>query len=408
MFEKVFEKRESESNEVDWTNIKSWIKGEDSDYGSSSKDLTYMKCLNILGDTVGKLSLEVKQDTDKGEIQCLNHYIYEMLRLRPNQSMSSFNCYGTLVRLYKHYGIAGLYVDRTNNGKILGLYPVKIDNIFVDDVGLLNSTKENKILVDFTCDDIQSSCFEKDIIIIRDNSLDGIKGKSIRNSAKNVINSNVKANEYQAELFQNGLTNKAVVQLMSDIKEESELGKIQDKFNRIFGSKGRIFTVPAGYNVTPLNLNLADSQFAELKTLGKKDIAAGIGVPYSFVDDLKSVSENETMTFISNSIFPILVAIEQEADYKLLTSEERKSKYKIRFNISGLLRTTPKAQQEIICNYVKQGVYSLNYAKGLLGVPLLDEDVTVFPSGQVTLEQLLSGKVSYIKNSLKGGDDGES
>lgn len=398
MFEKVFEKR---SVSVEGFNWSTWVKGEE-DIITSKKDSAYSACLNILASSVAKLSLEIKQETEKGEKVVTGHNLYEMLRLRPNSNMSSYSMLYSLIAMYKHYGIAGIYIDRGKNGTIYGLYPVKINQFTIDDKGIINSDNINKVLVDFTCIDVQGSCLENDIIIIRDNSFDGIHGKAIKSSIDDTIDSNIKANKYQAELFANGLTNKAVVQLTSDLKDEKDLKKVQDKFNRMYSNKGRIFTVPAGYNVTPLNLNLADSQFSELKILGKKDIAAALQVPFSFIDDMKNISEQEILSFITNTISPILISIEQEADYKLLSPSERKQGYKIRFNINGLLRTTPKTQQDIICNYVKQGVYSLNYGKKLAGAPLLDEDVTVFPSGQVTLDQLIKGNVSYLNG--KGGE----
>lgn len=402
MFERVFEKRSADtSNSLDWTTIFN----NTGIFSSSNADETYTQCLKILGDTVGKLSLEIKKDTEEGEKVLNNHYLFNMLRLRPNDSMSAFDAYSTLARILKHYGQAGIVIDRgIYSGQIKGLYPVKIDGYIIDNAGLIKSAGDNKILVNYTCLNSSGSCFEKDIIIIRDNTIDGVNGKSIRKSLKSTIQSNIKANNYQLDLFSNGLTNKAVVQLTSDIKEEKELGKIQAKFNRIYSNQGRIFTVPAGYNVTPLNLNLADSQFAELKVLGKKGVSSAMGIPFSFVDDLKSISVDDIMSFISLTIHPLLAQIEQEMDWKLLTDTERQSGVKIRFNVNGLLRMNPKQQQEIICEYVKQGVYSLNYAKGVLGVPLLPKDVTVFPSGQVTLEQLIEGKVSYINKNVKGGE----
>ena len=398
MFEKVFEKR---SVSVEGFNWSTWTKGEE-EIINSKKDSAYSTCLNILSSSVAKLSLEIKQETDEGEKVVTGHSLWEMLRLRPNSNMSAYSMLYSLIAMYKHYGIAGIYINRGKNGTIYGLYPVKINQFTIDDKGIINSDKINKVLVDFTCIDVQGSCLENDIIIIRDNSFDGIHGKAIKSSIDDTIDSNIKANKYQAELFSNGLTNKAVVQLTSDLKDEKDLKKVQNKFNRIYSNDGRIFTVPAGYNVTPLNLNLADSQFSELKILGKKDVAAALQVPFSFIDDMKNISEQEILSFITNTISPILISIEQEADYKLLSPSERKQGYKIRFNINGLLRTTPKTQQDIICNYVKQGVYSLNYGKKLAGAPLLDEDVTVFPSGQVTLDQLIKGNVSYLNG--KGGE----
>lgn len=404
MFEKVFSERRdlTSSDSFDWTK---WSTGDELD--ERMDDSTYTRCLNILANLVGKIAYEVKQDTEKGEIILKNHPLYELLRLRPNSSMSSFDCFSSLIRMYKHYGQAGLYIDKgTYSGKIKGLYPVKIDGITVDDTeGLINSKRINKVMVDFTCLGKSGYCSEDNIIILRDNSFNGIEGKADKTYLKDTLISNSRSRKYQKELFNNGLTNKLAVQLVSDIKESNELTKIQNKFNRMYSSNGRVFTIPAGYQVTPLNLSLADSQFAQLKILGKKEVSSVIGIPYSLVDDMKNISEDDILSMVSISIHPILVALEQESDYKLLSKKDRNNNIKCRFNFNGLLRTTPKTQQEIICNYVKQGVYSLNYAKKIVGAELLEKDVTVFPSGQVTLDQLIKGKVSYVKNNKKEGDE---
>ena len=103
--------------------------------------------------------------------------------------------------------------------------------------------------MEFTCGDVSGSCFEKDIIILRDNSINGINFRKTRSYIRDSIDTNVKAQKYQSQLFSNGLTNKIVVQLTSDIKEDKELRKVQAKFDRMYSNNGRVFTVPAGYNV---------------------------------------------------------------------------------------------------------------------------------------------------------------
>lgn len=405
MFEKLFEKRSyTGENPFDWT---SWIKGEDSDF--SSNDSTYTKCINLYADNIAKLPILIKKNTEKGDIDANYFYLYERLRLRPNPSMNAFECIKALVAMNKHYGSAGLYIDYDKKGLVKGLYPVKINQFIVDNKGLIESTKENKVLVNFTCGDVEGNCLEKDIIILRDNSIDGISFKNTKSYIRDSIDTNIKAQKYQAQLFSNGLTNKIVVQLTSDIKEEKELRKIQAKFDKMYSSNGRIFTMPAGYNVSDLNLSLADSQFAELKIIGKKDITSAIGVPYSLIDK-GSLTEEETIAFLSNAIIPIITALEQEMDWKLLTEDERKAGYKIRFNVNAMLRTTPLTQSIIIDRYLRNGAYSLNDAKKILGVPLVDGgDAVTLPSGQITLENLIKGKATWQKdaNKEKGGDEDE-
>lgn len=405
MFEKLFEKRSyTGENPFDWT---SWIKGENSDF--SSNDSTYTKCINLYADNIAKLPILIKKNTEKGDIDANNFYLYERLRLRPNPSMNAFECIKALVAMNKHYGSAGLYIDYDKKGLVKGLYPVKINQFIVDNKGLIESTKENKVLVNFTCGDVEGNCLEKDIIILRDNSIDGISFKNTKSYIRDSIDTNIKAQKYQAQLFSNGLTNKIVVQLTSDIKEEKELRKIQAKFDKMYSSNGRIFTMPAGYNVSDLNLSLADSQFAELKIIGKKDITSAIGVPYSLIDK-GSLTEEETIAFLSNAIIPIITALEQEMDWKLLTEDERKAGYKIRFNVNAMLRTTPLTQSIIIDRYLRNGAYSLNDAKKILGVPLVDGgDAVTLPSGQITLENLIKGKAAWQKDAdkEKGGDEDE-
>lgn len=405
MFEKLFEKRSyTGENPFDWT---SWIKGEDSDF--SSNDSTYTKCINLYADNIAKLPILIKKNTKKGDIDANNFYLYERLRLRPNPSMNAFECIKALVAMNKHYGSAGLYIDYDKKGLVKGLYPVKINQFIVDNAGLIRSTKENKVLVNFTCGDVEGNCLEKDIVILRDNSIDGISFKNTKSYIRDSIDTNIKAQRYQAQLFSNGLTSKIAVQLTSDIKEEKELKKIQAKFDRIYSSNGRVFTIPAGYNVSALNLSLADSQFAELKIIGKKDITSAIGVPYSLIDK-GSLTEEETIAFLSNAIIPIITALEQEMDWKLLTEDERKAGYKIRFNVNAMLRTTPLTQSIIIDRYLRNGAYSLNDAKKILGVPLVDGgDAVTLPSGQVTLENLINGEAGWQKNANKekGGDKNE-
>ncbi|WP_342986093.1 phage portal protein [Clostridium saudiense] len=403
MFEKLFEKRSyTGENPFDFT---SWIKGET--YDIVGNDSTYLKCINIFAENIAKLPIVTKTKTEKGDIDADDFYLYELLRLRPNSSMNAFECIKSLIAMTKHHGSAGLYIDR-QKGIIKGLYPVKIIQFTVDNKGLIESTKENKVLVDFICGDISGTCFEKDIIILRDNSINGINFRRTKSYIRDSVETNIKAQQYQKQLFENGLTNKIVVQLTSDIKEEKELRKVQNKFNKIFSNNGRVFTVPAGYNVSDLNLSLADSQFAELKIMGKKDVTSALGVPYSLIEK-GSLTEEETIAFLSNAIIPIITALEQEMDWKLLTPTERKQGYKIRFNVNAMLRTSPEKQSVILDRYVKDGIYTINDCKRILGVPLVEGgDIVTLPSGQITLENLIAGNATWQKSTAKGGENGEN
>lgn len=409
IFDKLHERRESIPVN-DWKTVYSFENGYDiTPFEMEMKESTYFSCIKIISESIAKCTLQVKKDTDKGEVLAKEHYLYDRLRLRPNDYMSAIDCYKAFVGLSKHWGHSGLFIDRQGS-KIVGLYPVKITDCTIDDAGLIKSTKNNKILWDFvSVEGEYGSCFDKDIIILRDFTLDGIKGKANRSILSESLDSSLKSQNYLNKLFSNGLTNKIVVQMTSDIKDEKELKKVQAKFDRVYSNNGRIFTVPAGYNAQPLNLSLSDAQYTDLRKLSKEEIATSFLVPLSKLGIMRNTAvseEQDNIKFLTDCLLIIFEQIEQEMDWKLLTPTEREKGYKIRFNINVLLRTDSKTQSEVISTYVKNGVYDLDTAKDILGVEKIGGDLIItLPSGQVLLSDLLEGNVSYL-NRKRGDNSG--
>lgn len=396
---RTFEKRSVDVNE--WSKIYSSEAGYDS--GDDLKESTYFSCIKIISESIAKCKFQVLKETEQGETVLKDHPLNSLLSLRPNTYMSAADCFKAFIALSVHHGISGLLVNRDRRGITEALYPVKLTQCIVDNAGLIKSTKNNKILWDWLSVEGEiGSCFDKDVIVLRDFTLDGIKAKSIRSITRQTLDTSIKSQDYLNKLFGNGLTNKLAVQLVSDIKDEKELSTIQDKFNRIYSSNGKIFTVPSGFNLTPLNLSLADAQFSELRKLSKEEIATTLQVPLSklgIVRDTAISEEQDNIKFLSDCLQIKITQIEQELDYKLLSSEERKQGVKIRCNQGVLLRLDAKTQSEVISTYVKNGVYDLDFAKGLVGAPKIGgEPIITFPSGQVLLKNLLEGNVNYQKN----------
>lgn len=414
IFNKIQEKR-SDITVNDWKDIYTFENGYDiTPFEMEMKESTYFSCINDISQDVAKCTLQVKKETNKGEVLAKEHYLYDLLRLRPNSYISAIDCYKTFVALAKHYGYAGLYINKKGY-KIEGLYPVKITNCTIDNAGLINSTKNNKILWDFeSVEGETGSCFDKDIIILRDFTLDGIKGKANRSILSESLDTSMKSQNHLNKLFTNSLTNKLAIQLTSDIKDEKEIKRMQDKFSRIYSSTNKIFTIPAGYTIQPLALSLSDVQYTELRKLSKEEIAMSFRVPLTklgFVKENGKSEEQDNLKYLNECLLVIFEQIEQEMDYKLLTSIERKQGYKIRFNVNVLLRTDSLTQANVINSYVKNGVYDLDKAREILGIEKLGgEPIITLPSGQVLLKDLLNGNVSYLKNNKSneiGGDESE-
>lgn len=385
-----------DSNKFTWGNIKS-INIE----SNAMKESTYFKCIKYISESVAKCPIILKKETEFGEERHYKHRLYNKLRLRPNPYMSAIDCFKAFIALGEHNGISGLFIDR----KTMDLYPAEIKEIIIDDAGILSSNKKRKVLIKFSLSNESDYCFEEDIILYKSGiTFDGIYTKSNRDLLSSTLQTNIKSQNYLNKLFDNGLTNKILVQLTSDIKEEKELKKIQAKFNRLYTTDGRTFTVPAGFNISSLNASLSDSQFEQIRKLSRREIANCFGLSPAQIGDLQDSNNNnmemQNISYLTDTLLIKFQQLEQELDWKYLSNEDRETGCKCRFDEGVLLRTDAKTQAEIINSYVKSGVYSINDAKSKIGMPKVEggDDILV-SSGTYKLKDLTA-----ITLSKKGGE----
>lgn len=396
----------SDMNNYSWSTNFSTMAFTDAEF----KESIYFKCIKIIAESVGKVPIILKQTTDSGEVNATKHYLFDLMKNRPNPYMSNVDFWKSMEARRQHKGYSAALITRDLQGSVTGLYPITITSLIVDNIGLAKSKMQNAILVQYTCgyNLQQYYCFYSDIIHLKGFTTDGMSSISIKDNLKDTIETNQAAQSYQKDLFSNGLTNKATVQLVSDIKDTKELGKIQKKFNDLYSSKGRIFTVPAGYKIDPLNLNLADSQFAELKKMGAIDICTSFGVPPHMIGIMDGMNNNSleqtNLGYLVNTLLILFESIEAECNYKLLTQQERSAGYHFEFNTNVLLRTDKKTQADVLCQYVQNSIYSPNEARLELGKDKSnDGDDLLAASGTLKIKDLYN----TAKNNTLGGTGGE-
>lgn len=373
------------------------------------KEKTYYSCIKILSESVAKMPCELMQNTTDGKIEATKNPLFDLIRTRPNPFMSGIDFWKCLEANRQHYGESAAFIARDNKGKVTGLYPIKITKFVVDNIGLLKSTKTNPILVYYTAGATgqEYTCLYSDIIHLKGFTLDGLTSLSVRENLQSTLQTNKLTQDYQAEVFSNGGTNKIALQMMlSDIKDPKEIGKIQTQFNNLFSSKGRVFTIPVGYQATPLNVSLADNQFMELKKLNAKDIASVFGIPSYLLGDFEGYNNNSieqaSLSYLVNTLQILLESIETELNYKLLTIKERSEGYYFNFDETVLLRTDAKTQSEIINGYIQNSVYTPNEARMILGkTKLPDGDELLASSGTLKIKDLYLTAKNNANNTTK-------
>lgn len=376
--------------------------------GSDLAEVTFFTCLKILSESVGKIPCYLI-DSDKRRMT--NHPTSYFLNVKPNPYQTPSQFFTFLEYCKNYYGNAYAYIERNKDGKIQGLYslnPLAVQ-IWVDNVGLFT---EHKFYYFYTNGRTGKSYYFKPEEILHFKSWitndDGIVGKSVREILTASFEGAKSSTKFLNKLYGSELAPKAVVKFTGDLRRESQ-DKLLDEIMRQSNEKGRLITLPVGFDLQPLNLSLADSQFFELKKFTARQIAAAFGVNTFYLNDLEKSSyanaAAQNLQFYSSTLLYILTNYEQVLNCKLLTPKELAAGLGYKFNVQVLLRGDPTQQAEMIQKLISVGVYSVDEARHLLDRPSCEGgDVRYVNGSYVRLEDI---GLAYKKGSDEVADSQE-
>ena len=383
-----------------------WL-GIDKDNVEAISEVTYFTCLKVLSETLGKLSLKMYQDTEKGIVKAKANDIYNLLKLRPNPYMTSSVFWTAVEKNRNHYGNAYVWCRWIGN-KLCDLWIMQSDcvQVYIDNEGYFGL--KNKIWYVYT--DPQTG---KQYTINSDNVLhfksshtwDGVIGKSVRDTLKDSIEGASKSQRFMNKLYKDGMTARAVLQYTGDLDKDAKrrLLKGVEEFATGENNAGKIIPIPLGMQIQPLDIKLADAQFFDLKKYNALQIAGAFGIKPNHLNDYSkssySNSEMQQLSFYVDTLQFILKQYEEEITYKLLSSQQINQGYFFKFNEGSILRADMKTQAECLTKYVNNGIYTPNEAREMLNLPSQDGGDLLIVNGNY-MPITMAGQ-----QYLKGGDN---
>ncbi|SHH06014.1 phage portal protein [Tepidibacter thalassicus] len=342
---------------------------------NSLNEITVYTCIKILAETVSKLPLKVYKDSN-GTRKAKEHYLYSMLKLRPNPYMSASDFWKCIETQRNIYGNAYVWIDRVKVGRkagtILGLYPLDSAKvkIYVDDVGLLSS--KNKIWYVFT-DNLghQYRIESTDLLHFKGLTTNGIAGinpiETLRNSIENAKSSSMFLNNS----YKNGMQIKGIIQYVGDLNSKAEQ-TFREKFEQMSNglkNANKVSLLPIGFQYQPISLKMTDAQFLENTNLTIRQLTAAYGIKLHQVNDLQKASYASTSEanreFYTDTLMAILKMYEDELTYKLFTTKEIQQGYYMKFNADVILRGDIKTRYEAYRIGIQAGFITPNEVRAL-------------------------------------------
>lgn len=343
-------------------------------------EATYYACCKVLSEAIGKLPLKLQQSSpERGVRIAREHMYYRMLNERPNRYMTASVFWSTMELCRNHYGNAYALID-TRDPKRPQLWPIDPQTVQVwyDDACVLSEAPDVYYRVS-TKNGLRIFGSEEVLHFKSHNTFDGLVGISVREQLAATIEGNVKAQNMVNEMYDSGMTAKAVLQYTGGLNDANVKALKEGIEKYMKGGKSNtngvsnLVPIPMGFSLTPLNLKLADNQFIEVKQYSALQIASAFGVkPYQVGDYSKSSyasAEAQQLSFLVDTLLFIVKQYEEEIGYKLLSDQEEAEGYHSKFNTAVMLRADQQTQINTLSTAVSSFLMTPNEARERLDLP---------------------------------------
>ncbi|ADU30357.1 phage portal protein, HK97 family [Evansella cellulosilytica DSM 2522] len=381
--------------------------GLDSSISSNKlSEVTYFTCLRLLSESLSKLPLKMYQEIERGTIKAPNHNLNHLLK-RPNPYMTPSTFWSTVELNRNHHGNSFVYIAGTAKPESLWILPSDQVQIWIDNAGWFK--QKNAIWYIYT--DTNTGKMYKfrhdEILHFKTSvSLDGISGLAVKDILKVNIENGQRTSSYLNNYYKNGLMGKAIVYYTGDLSKgnaKKMAAKIED-FASGTDNAGKVIPLPVGFELKPLNISMTDSQFLEISKYTALQIAGAFGIKPSMINNYDKGNyanvETQQRDFYVNTLLHILKSYEEEITFKLLSNQDIRDGYKLKFNANAILRADFKTQIDGIVKGVVSGVYTPNEGREMVDLPPIE-------GGD---EAIVNGTFIKLKNvgqqyGVKGGDN---
>lgn len=316
--------------------------GVDVSPNTAMQSTAVFAAVRLLAGTIASLPLPVYQRLDPiGKERAKDHTVYSLLHDRPNEYMSSFVFRQTAMAHQLLWGNAYAEIETSRRGDVKSLWllpPWRVQP---------KKTTKGNIYYEVTLEDGQRKNIQHyKMLHFMNLSTNGLQGLSCISAAsgKEAIGLSLAAQEFGARFFGGGANVGGFIKHPSKMKEgtyERYKKDFADKYAGL-GKSHRVMLLEEGMDYVRAGIPPNEAQFLETRQFQIAEIGRIFGISQLHkLGDLTRATfsniEQQSIDFVVDSIRPHLINWEQEINYKLFDSSERK-KYFSEFLIDGLLR----------------------------------------------------------------------
>lgn len=328
---------------------------------------TAYRCINVLSDDVAKIPIQMYSSPQRGKIDriypdaAVKNLPY-LLEVQPNRYMSPFLFKKSLIQWLLSWGNAFVWLP-LQQGQQREMFVLRGDSTapYYDKNGnLWYRTVFNSGEMAFLP--------AVEVLALMINSIDGIYGRSVIEFARESIGRQLGAYETQGKMYSQGLNPSGIVYVNGDAGDEAR-DKIRSEFEkRMSGSQNAYRLAVMDQKVMkfePIAMKPIDIQFLQGINATDVEICNFFGMPLNKVNQGKqsyNSNEQNNLDYLSGTLDPYLVQIEQAARIKWIPEAKQGTQY-YRFYRKALLQIDAQAQADVNMKEIQNGMRNANEAR---------------------------------------------
>lgn len=320
-------------------------------------------CVRLLSESISTLPLKVyERQPDGSRKLAQSNAVYQVLCRRPNPEMTPSRFMLMVVASVCLRGNA--FVEKLFIGKkLVSLVPLLPQNMVVKrlDTGLLQYT--------YTESGTKRIIPTDRMMHIRGFGLDGVCGMMPTMAGVDVFGAAMSVDEAAAKIFENGLQSTGFLSSENALTKEQR-DRLRKNLQSFIGSKnaGKLMVLENKLTYQNVTMNPEAAQLLESRSFSIEEICRWFRVPPYMVGHTTKQSswasslEGMNLLFLTHTLRPLLVNIEQEIARCLLNGDENLF---AEFSVEGLLRADSAGRAAYYTSALQNGWMSRNDVRRL-------------------------------------------
>ncbi|MGO2958660.1 MAG: phage portal protein [Acetobacter sp.] len=334
---------------------------------------TVWACTRLISDTIGAMPLKLYQrGADGKSVEARQHPLYRLLYSAPNADMTAMEFWSGMVGCLMCWGNAFAQVIRRADGTVIALNPLRPDRMTVT-----RNSATGVLTYTYIYQGQTLTLTEDQIFHVKGYCLDGMMGISPITAGRQQLGSAMAAEETAGRMFKNGLLSQTYIKSPDWLSEE-EVPRAQEILSNYSGAlnAGKTPLLEGGWSVESIGFNPEDMQLLQTRGFNVETICRWFGVAPVMIGRMEKSTawgsglEQMNLWFLTYTLMPWLVRIEQAIARRLLTAAE-KDGYFAKHNVDALLRADSQARAQLEATQVSNGIKTRNEVREKEGLPPL-------------------------------------